>query len=401
MKHRPLFLALIALLTLSASAALAAGTANNAQVNWAEHVAPILYDNCVSCHRTGQTAPMSLMTYDETRPWAKSIRKVTTERTMPPWFANPDHGEFREDPTLTEEEIDLVNQWVAAGAPAGDLEQAPEPPSFESTWKLGTPDAVFVAPEYMVPDEVEDHYQWLQVENPENEERWIKAIEVHPGFIEVVHHQLTYLAPSDATLQSVQSGTGALDLTFVGGWGPGVAPLEFAEGHGMRMPPNSTMFFQMHYHKTPGPGTGGIDQTKIGLYYHDEKPEEPGDHHVAGRSGAQHPAGRLRLPVVVVVQDRARGGAVQLHAAHAPARQGDALHGRAPRTARPRFVLDVTSSTTTSTGSSPTPRVEPDRVPGRDQDPRSTRCSTTRRRTRSNPDPSASGCVSARRRPTR
>ena len=264
-------------LALIASAAVAAPPANNAadpsEVTWADHVAPILHANCVSCHRPGQTAPMSLLSYDETRPWAKSIRKVTSDRTMPPWFANPEHGEFVEDPSLTDAEIETLNRWVAAGAPAGDLAQAPEPPSFSSEWKLGPPDLVYTAPEFHVSDEIEDHYEWLQVDNPVDEERWIRAIEIHPGFVEGVHHQLTYLAPPDATLAGVQSRTGTLDLTFVGGWGPGVAPLEFAEGHGMRMPPNSTLFFQMHYHKTPGPGTGGTDQTTMGLYFHDEKPE--------------------------------------------------------------------------------------------------------------------------------
>ncbi|MEE2775321.1 MAG: cytochrome c [Acidobacteriota bacterium] len=276
MNHsRSLLLALIA--SLAASAAVAAPLAANANdttpATWAEHVAPILYENCASCHRPGQTAPMSLLSYDEARPWAKSIRKVTTERTMPPWFADPEHGEFVEDPSLTDSEIDALTRWVAAGAPAGDLSKAPEPPSFSSEWKLGQPDAVFVAPEYEVSDDVEDHYQWLQVDNPGDEERWIRAIEIHPGLIAAVHHQLTYLAPPEATLQGVQSRAGALDLTFVGGWGPGVAPLAFADGHGMRMPPNSSLFFQMHYHKDPGPGTGGIDQTSMGLYFHDDKPE--------------------------------------------------------------------------------------------------------------------------------
>ena len=132
---------------------------------------------------------------------------------------------------------------------------------------------IYTAGEFHVSDDIEDHYEWLQVDNPVDEERWIRAIEIHPGFVEAVHHQLTYLAPPDATIAGVRSTTGTLDLTFVGGWGPGVAPLQFAEGHGMRMPPNSTLFFQMHYHKTPGPGTGGTDQTTMGLYFHDEKPE--------------------------------------------------------------------------------------------------------------------------------
>jgi hypothetical protein len=95
---------------------------------------------------------------------------------------------------------------------------------------------------------------------------------VRPGFPEVVHHQLTYLGPPGATIAGVQ-GAGTLDLTFVGGWGPGVAPLVFPDGYGMRMPPNSTLFFQMHYHKDPGPGTGGTDQTRIGLKFYDQPPE--------------------------------------------------------------------------------------------------------------------------------
>ncbi len=275
MKQRRSFVALITV--FAASAALAAPPANNtndtAPATWAEDVAPIVYRNCVSCHRAGQTAPMSLMTYAEARPWAKSIRLATTERIMPPWFANPEHGKFVEDSTLTDAEIDTLSRWVAAGAPAGDLSKAPEPPVFTTEWKAGEPDAIFVAPSFEVADDIEDHYQWLEVGNPVAEERWIKALEVQPGLIASVHHQLTYLAPPDATLESVQRGAGALDLTFVGGWGPGVAPTTFADGHGMRMPPHSKIFFQMHYHKTPGPGTGGTDQTKMGLHFYKEKPE--------------------------------------------------------------------------------------------------------------------------------
>ena len=275
MNDRRLLITLIAALVAIPLAAVepAPNTEDAGSATWSRDVAPILYENCAGCHRPGQTAPMSLLSYDEARPWARSIRKVTSDRSMPPWFASPEHGEFVEDPTLTDAEIETIQRWVSAGAPAGDLAEAPEPPTFTSEWKLGEPDAVFVAPEYEVADDVEDHYQWLQVDNPLDEERWIQAIEVHPGFIEAVHHQLTYLAPPDATLESLQRGTGVLDRTFVGGWGPGVAPLAFADGYGMRMPANSTLFFQMHYHKTPGPGTGGIDQTKIGLYFYDEKPE--------------------------------------------------------------------------------------------------------------------------------
>jgi hypothetical protein len=267
---------------LAASAAALAGTAalaappsttnDTAPVTWAEHVAPILYQNCVTCHRPGQTAPMSLLTYEEARPWAKAIGRVTGERTMPPWFANPEHGKFVEDPTLTDADRETVTRWVRAGAPAGDLSKTPEPPMFTSGWKYGEPDAIFTAAPFEVSDDVEDHYEWLEVENPVDEERWIRGIEVHPGLVAAVHHQLTYLAPPDATALTVRGGAGALDLSFVGGWGPGVSPLMFADGYGMRMPAKSKMFFQMHYHKTPGPGTGGVDQTSVGLYFYDKPP---------------------------------------------------------------------------------------------------------------------------------
>ena len=139
MKHPLPFLVLS--LVLLASAVVASPAANEAadasKVTWSDDVAPILHANCVSCHRPGQTAPMSLMTYDETRPWAKSIRRVATDRSMPPWFASPEHGDFVEDPSLTDAEIETLSRWVAAGAPSGDLSQTPEPPSFSSDWKLG------------------------------------------------------------------------------------------------------------------------------------------------------------------------------------------------------------------------------------------------------------------------
>src|SRR6185503_12465135 len=116
------------------AAAPAAETADVETVTWAADVAPILYQRCVGCHRPGQVAPMSLLTYDQTRPWAKSIAKVTHDRTMPPWFASPEHGKFLEDPRLTDQQIDTINRWVAAGMPAGDLAQAPQQPTFPSEW---------------------------------------------------------------------------------------------------------------------------------------------------------------------------------------------------------------------------------------------------------------------------
>ena len=152
---------------------------------------------------------------------------------------------------------------------------------------------------------------------------------MRPGFPEVVHHQLTYLGPPGATIEGVQ-GAGTLDLEFVGGWGPGVAPLVFPDGYGMRMPPNSTMFFQMHYHKTPGPGTGGTDQTKIGLKFYDQQPENVMETLWLVDPVLNIPPGEAQLQVDLVGRLRARRHPLRLHAAHAPARQVDDLHRRVP-----------------------------------------------------------------------
>ncbi len=266
-------LSLACILVLFGAGAFAAPNNTDTQnVTWSDDVAPLLFEKCVKCHRPGQTAPMSLMSYKETRPWARSIRKVTSDRTMPPWFANPEHGEFVEDPTLTDKEIELLGKWVEAGAPQGDPAKAPKPPTFSSDWQIGEPDVIFTMEPFEITDDMEDHYQWVQVTNTLDEDRWIKGMEVHATFAEAVHHNLTYLGPPDATIESVQ-GVGQIDLTFVSGWGPGVEPMVYPDGYGKLLPANSTVFFQMHYHKTPGPGTGGIDQTSVGMIFHDEKPE--------------------------------------------------------------------------------------------------------------------------------
>ena len=239
---------------------------------WAQDVAPIVYEKCASCHRPGQTAPMSLMSYEEARPWAKAIRRVTHERSMPPWFANPEHGEFVEDPKLTGEQIEVISQWAAAGAPAGDLSAAPEAPVFATEWQIGEPDVTFTMEPFEITDEMEDHYHWVRVENHLDEDRWVQSIEARPTFLAGTHHQLTYLGPPGSTIESVQ-GVGTIDLDFVSGWGPGVEPMTYPKGFGKLLPANSTVFFQMHYHKDPGPGTGGTDQTIVGMRFYDHKPE--------------------------------------------------------------------------------------------------------------------------------
>ena len=119
----------LALLSVGLAVPLGAGTAIAQEVTWASHVAPIMFENCVSCHRPGEIAPMSLLSYDEVRPWARAIKNKVQGREMPPWFPDPRHGTFKNDMRLTTQEIDTIVTWVDAGAPRGDLAELPPTPT--------------------------------------------------------------------------------------------------------------------------------------------------------------------------------------------------------------------------------------------------------------------------------
>ena len=121
-------------------------------VTFSKDVAPIMFDKCVTCHRPHESAPMSLHSYQEVRPWARGIKDKVVSREMPPWFANPLHGSFKNDPTLSEEEIDTITAWVDAGAPEGDPADLPELPDFTDGWAMGEPDYIVELPEVTVPD---------------------------------------------------------------------------------------------------------------------------------------------------------------------------------------------------------------------------------------------------------
>ena len=110
---------------------------------FAKDVAPILYKNCTQCHRPGEIAPMSLLTYEEARPWAKSIRDEVSDGTMPPWHADAPHGTFLNDRRLTDAEKDTIVKWASGGAPKGDPKDMPAAPAYTEGWSLGKPDAVF------------------------------------------------------------------------------------------------------------------------------------------------------------------------------------------------------------------------------------------------------------------
>lgn len=124
------------------------------EVTFARDVAPILYENCVYCHRPGEVAPFSLLNYREVRPWARAIRQEVLLRNMPPWYADSRYGSFSNDKTLTDGEIETIVRWVDEGAAEGAAADLPEPPRFAGGWQIGTPDLVVTMTEpFAVPAE--------------------------------------------------------------------------------------------------------------------------------------------------------------------------------------------------------------------------------------------------------
>lgn len=247
-------------------------------VTYAEQVAPIINNNCVTCHRPGQIGPMSLLDYKDVRPWAKSIKQVVTGRTMPPWHADAKHhGQFANERTLSDEQIHTIAAWVDQGAKPGNLAVAPKPDIDTSTvWSIGVPDQVFEMPEYAVPDEVEDQYMHFLIPAGFEEDRDIVSMEIRAGAPEVVHHVLVFALPPGMGENSVfEDGGTALRSDFITGWAPGTDPLTYKDGYAKRLKKGHNLLFQVHYHKTPGPGTGAVDKSQLAVKFADELSPNP------------------------------------------------------------------------------------------------------------------------------
>lgn len=259
-----------------AAPAMADDTAGGA-VTFARDVAPILQANCQTCHRPGDIAPMSLLNYQDARPWAKSIKAAVSSRTMPPWFADPHYGRFANDTSLSDQEIATIVRWVDQGAPEGNPTDMPAPKQFDHAgWKLKEPDIVFQYPEpYTVGKTVDDEYRCFALPIPGNSDIWLKGAEYEPGNRAVVHHFIVFVDPTDKSLQrdlstpepGFECGMGSTDgrmLRMVGGWAPGNNPMLSEPGTAQRIPKGSYVVIQMHYHNTTGEDQ--VDQSKVAFH---------------------------------------------------------------------------------------------------------------------------------------
>ncbi|HZR25731.1 MAG TPA: hypothetical protein VFA59_19185 [Vicinamibacterales bacterium] len=225
---------------------------------FARDVAPILYKNCVSCHRAGEVAPMSLITYEDARPWARSIKAKVAARQMPPWFADPTVGSFANDARLSDAEIATIGKWVDAGAPLGDAKDLPKPPQFTDGWQLGEPDQIIELPEVQIPATGPDYFPTPTVTPDLKEDRWIRAIEIRPSNREVTHHSVIFSTDARAMFTS----SGVFDV--LGVWAVGTPPIVYPEGTGRWVRKGQSLRTNLHYHPN---GKPQVDRTKIGLYF--------------------------------------------------------------------------------------------------------------------------------------
>src|SRR5690349_19572104 len=179
---------------LAGVSSLVAAEPGSATPVFSKDIAPILYRHCASCHRAGQIAPMSLLSYEEVRPWAASIREKVATGAMPPWHSAAPAGQFSNDRRLSDAEKALISRWAAGGAPKGDIKELPPVPAFTDDWEIGKPDAVITMPEpYVLPARGTIAYQNVTMPTNFAEDKWIQAIEVRPGTRSVVHHILVFV----------------------------------------------------------------------------------------------------------------------------------------------------------------------------------------------------------------
>ncbi len=272
-------------------AALAAGgiaaATNPSPVTFSRDVAPILQKHCQTCHRPGEAAPMSFLTYRETRPWAKAIRESVLLRKMPPWFADPRFGKFANDRSLSQSDISTLASWAENGAPEGDPKDLPPPRKFIEGWNIGQPDAIVEMPtEFHVPASGTIDYQYIVIPGGFTEDKWVQMAEVRPGNRALVHHMIAFVRPPGSKwlreakpgvpFVPKKQGAGRRDGDetegeFLVGFAPGSMPEVLKPGQGKLIKAGSDFVFQMHYTAN---GKAGTDRTRIGLTFAKETPAE-------------------------------------------------------------------------------------------------------------------------------
>ncbi len=252
-------------------------------------VLPIFQDHCQSCHRPGEVAPMPLVTYEQSRPWADAVARAVEMKMMPPWFADPRYGHFANDPSLTEQQIATISAWAKAGAPAGNVHDAPPPRKWTDGWNIPQPDLIVKMPKpVQIPARGEVEYTYEIAPTHFTEDRWVQASEFRPGSPAHVHHAVVYIRPPDSQwlrhapigqpftastltdpVEQRQAHETTSDLLLV--YAPGSPQEQWPIGLAKFVPAGSDLVFQMHYTTN---GTADEDQTSIGLVFAKAPPRQ-------------------------------------------------------------------------------------------------------------------------------
>jgi mono/diheme cytochrome c family protein len=264
-----------ALLGILASAAASAATSTSVPT-YNKDIAPILYKNCANCHRPGEVAPFSLLTYQDSAKRAGLIAAITKARVMPPWKAEPGYGDFKDVRRLTDEQLAMLQEWAKNGAPEGDPADKPTLPHFTDGWQLGQPDKVFQIPsKYSLPGDGADQYRCFVIPLDLEKDMYVGAIEFRPDNRRIVHHALVF---ADANRKGRQLAAGSTDGSYtcfgspgfagalIGGWAPGATPYRADAGTAVTLRKGTDLVLQLHYHPSGKPEQ---DQSSLGLSYGD------------------------------------------------------------------------------------------------------------------------------------
>jgi len=275
------------------ASALAVAATTPSQPTFYKNVLPVMQSRCQECHRPGEAAPMSFMTYKDTRPWAKAIREAVITHKMPPWPADPHFGKFSNDRSLSREEIDTLVAWADDGAREGDPADAPKPAQFVDGWRIHKPDAVFEMPnEFSVPAAGTIEYQYIVIPSGFTEDKWVQEMEVRPGNRKVVHHIIAFIRPPGSKwMKDAQPGIPYVPVKeehkekrkhkhdddsgeppeLLVGFAPGMPPGTLRPGQAKLVKAGSDFVFQMHYTAN---GKAGTDRSRIGIVYAKQTPTE-------------------------------------------------------------------------------------------------------------------------------
>jgi hypothetical protein len=268
---------LAAALMISATGYLGATPAEKSPVTFAEHIAPIVFQNCTTCHRPGEAGPFPMTNYAETRKRASLIAEVTSEKSMPPWHPDAGCGDFVGERRLTKEQIAEFQAWADAGAPEGDASKTPALPKFPEGWRGGTPDIVLTidAP-FEVPADGPDLYRQFVIPTKVDADSWVQGIEIRSAGTGALHHVLVWL---DATgearkLDEADPGPGFRKMGFkktgaLGGWAVGSGPRILPDGLAYPMKGGSDVILSCHFHPT---GKIAAEKVTLGLYLAKQAP---------------------------------------------------------------------------------------------------------------------------------